>query len=188
MCEILLFIFILCLFLIYFLRLLCCGPFLKSSLNLLQYCFCFMFWVFGQEACKILAPWPGLEPASPTLEGEGSTMRPLEKSWVYWGSKHHSSISTECPCLLSRKKAGHHRQFKITCVGTSLVIQWWRLCASNARAMGLIPGQELRSHVLYGMAKSTPLKQNQTQNNMWTTPSFFTLIGTSPNFLPQMPY
>ena len=71
---------------------------------------------------------------------------------------------------------------------TSLVIQWWRLCASNARAMGLIPGQELRSHVLYGMAKSTPLKQNKTQNNMWTTPSFFTLIGTSPNFLPQMPY
>ena len=24
-----------------------CGPFLKSLLNLLQYCFCFMFWFFG---------------------------------------------------------------------------------------------------------------------------------------------
>ena len=86
-----------------------------STLNLLQYCFCFMFLAFGQEACKILAPWPGLEPAFPTLEGEVSTMRPLEKSRVYWGSKHHSSISTECPCLLVRKKAGHHIQFKITC-------------------------------------------------------------------------
>ena len=42
-----------------------------------------MFWVFGQEACKILAPWPGLEPALPTLEGEVSTMRPLEKSPEY---------------------------------------------------------------------------------------------------------
>ena len=71
---------------------------------------------------------------------------------------------------------------------TSLVIQWLRLCASNARAMGLIPGQELIYHILYGMAKFTPLKQSKTQNNMWTTPSFFTLIGTSPNFLPQMPY
>ena len=26
----------------------------KSLLNLLQCCFCFMFWVFGQEACRIL--------------------------------------------------------------------------------------------------------------------------------------
>ena len=31
--------------------------FLKSLLNLLQYCFCFfMFWFFGREACGILAP------------------------------------------------------------------------------------------------------------------------------------
>ena len=26
-----------------------CGPFLKSLLNLLQYCFCFMFWFFGSK-------------------------------------------------------------------------------------------------------------------------------------------
>ena len=26
-----------------------CGPFKKSLLNLLQYCFCFMFWFFGCE-------------------------------------------------------------------------------------------------------------------------------------------
>ena len=29
-----------------------------------------MFWCFGHEACGILAPWPGMEPAPPVLEGE----------------------------------------------------------------------------------------------------------------------
>ena len=29
-----------------------------------------MFWFFAHEACGILAPWPGIEPAPPTLEGE----------------------------------------------------------------------------------------------------------------------
>ena len=43
--------------------------FLKSLLNLLQYCFCFMFCFFGREACGILAPQPGIEPAPSALEG-----------------------------------------------------------------------------------------------------------------------
>ena len=47
-----------------------CRPFLKSLLNLLQHCFCFMFGVFGQEACGNLAPWPGIEPIHPALEDE----------------------------------------------------------------------------------------------------------------------
>ena len=47
-----------------------CGPSLKSLLNLLQYCLCFMFWCFGREACGILVPWPGIEPTPPALEGE----------------------------------------------------------------------------------------------------------------------
>ena len=42
----------------------------KSFLNLLQYCFCFMFWFFGHEACGILAPLPGIKPTTPALEGE----------------------------------------------------------------------------------------------------------------------
>ena len=33
-----------------------CVPFLKSLLNVLQCCFCFMFWFFGPKACGILAP------------------------------------------------------------------------------------------------------------------------------------
>ena len=40
----------------FFLKIFWCGPFLKSLLNLLQYCFCFMLWVFGCQACGILAP------------------------------------------------------------------------------------------------------------------------------------
>ena len=42
--------------------------FLKSLLNLLQYCFCFMSWCFGWEACGISAPWLGIEITTPALE------------------------------------------------------------------------------------------------------------------------
>ena len=53
-----------------------CGPFLKSLLNMLQYCFCCflaLFWFSGHEACGILASWPETEPEPPALEGEVST-------------------------------------------------------------------------------------------------------------------
>ena len=66
-----------------------CGPFLKSLLNLLQYCFCLMFWPFGHEACGILASQLGIEPAplpsipptpGPTPEDEVLTTRLPGKS------------------------------------------------------------------------------------------------------------
>ena len=46
----------------------------QSLLNLLQYCFCFMFWVFlaMSHVGWILAPWPGMEPTPPALESEWS--------------------------------------------------------------------------------------------------------------------
>ena len=46
-----------------------CRPFLKFLLNLLQYCFCFLFWIFGHKAHR------GVEPALPVLEGEVLTTR-----------------------------------------------------------------------------------------------------------------
>ena len=54
-----------------------CGPFLKS-IDLLQYCLCSVFWPFG---CRrwILAPWPGIEPTPPALEGKVLTTRPPGK-------------------------------------------------------------------------------------------------------------
>ena len=39
-----------------------------------------MFWFFGGEACGILAPWPGIKPAPPALEGEVFTTGPPGKS------------------------------------------------------------------------------------------------------------
>ena len=44
--------------------------FFKSLLDLLQCCFCFMFWCFGCEVRGILAPQPGIQPAPPALEGK----------------------------------------------------------------------------------------------------------------------
>ena len=46
---------------------------LKSLLNFLQYCFCFMFWFSDQEAHGIISPWPGIELAPSVLEGKVST-------------------------------------------------------------------------------------------------------------------
>ena len=39
-----------------------------------------MFWFFGQEACGILAPRPGIEPTPPAWEGEVLTTGPPGKS------------------------------------------------------------------------------------------------------------
>ena len=38
-----------------------------SLLNLLQYCFCFMFWFSGSETCGILASQPSTESSLPAL-------------------------------------------------------------------------------------------------------------------------
>ena len=56
------------------------APFLKSSLNLLQYCFCLCLGFLAPRACRILAPWSGMEPALSVGEGEVLTTGPLEKS------------------------------------------------------------------------------------------------------------
>ena len=46
-----------------------------------------MFWFFDHQACRILAPWPGIVPALPALE-EALTCRLLRKfqiTHVYMG-------------------------------------------------------------------------------------------------------
>ena len=53
-----------------------CGPVLKSLLNLLQYCFCFIF----RLACGILALWPGIKPSPSTLESIVLITQALGKS------------------------------------------------------------------------------------------------------------
>ena len=58
-----------------------CEPLLKSLLNLLQYFFWFTFWFFGQQACGILAPWPGIKPTPPALKSKILTTGPPGKSF-----------------------------------------------------------------------------------------------------------
>ena len=41
-----------------------------------------MFWFFGQEACGILAPRPGIEPRCPALEGEVLTIGMPKKTQI----------------------------------------------------------------------------------------------------------
>ena len=46
-------------------------PSFLSLLNLLQHCFCFLFWVFlAPRQCGILAPQAGMESTPPALEGK----------------------------------------------------------------------------------------------------------------------
>ena len=60
------------------------GPFLKSLLNLLLYCFCFMVFFFGHKAHGILTPQSGIKPVPPALTG----MRSLN----YWTTREVSRL------------------------------------------------------------------------------------------------
>ena len=69
------------------------------------------------------------------------------------GGSRESTINACAPmpqCLLFSAKGTQdlsrgdlRKDFK----GTSLVVQWLRLCAANAGYPGLIPGQGTRSHI-----------------------------------------
>ena len=69
------------LLIIYSFKYFLCGPFLKSLLNLLQYCFC--FWFFDREACGAFAPWPGIRPV-PLCWRVVLTTEPSVQSPVFW--------------------------------------------------------------------------------------------------------
>ena len=66
-----------------YLKIFQCGSFLKSLLNVLQYCFyCFyfvIFWLWGMCG-GFLAPHLGIEPVSSVVEEEVLTTEPLGKS------------------------------------------------------------------------------------------------------------
>ena len=49
-----------------------------------------MFWVFGPQACGILVPLPGIEPALPALEGEVSTTG--RRSLNHWTATEVTAI------------------------------------------------------------------------------------------------
>lgn len=69
------------------------GPFLRSFLNLLQYCLYFYVLVFGHEAQGILAPQTDVKP--PALEGQvlatGPTREaPLPSTQTFYFSYHQA--------------------------------------------------------------------------------------------------
>ena len=80
-----------------------CGSFLKSLLNLLHYCFCFMFWFFDCEAHGIVFPWPGIKSAPPALEGIVLTTGLPEKSFIKSWSNTWTILNLEYlpPVILS---------------------------------------------------------------------------------------
>ena len=68
---------------------------LKSSLILLQCCFCFICWPFGYESCRLPAPRPGKEPVPAVLEGKVLTTGPPRKflCYVLLGPGHLNKIA-----------------------------------------------------------------------------------------------
>ena len=72
---------------------------------MLQYYFCFIFCFFGHEACEILVPWPGIEPALPALDGEALTTGPpgkynipsLGSLFIFSSSKRVNSMTLYDP-------------------------------------------------------------------------------------------
>ena len=77
-----------------FLRFFICGPFLKSSLNLLQYCFCYVLVLWPRGMCDLSSP-TRVEPTPAALEGQLLTSGPPAKFPVIrffkicsWGKSH----------------------------------------------------------------------------------------------------
>ena len=68
----------------------------------------------------------------------------------------NTSVESVCKIFLNSKN---------TTWGPSLVVQWLRLSATNAGGLGLIPGQETRSH----MPKLRPgtAKLKKKKNATW---------------------
>ena len=80
-------------------------PFLKkSSLNLLQYCFCFLLifvclFVFGPKAHGILAPWPEVKPATSAWK--------VESFWTFWTAREDSSTSFKVVVRIKQTRVDH---------------------------------------------------------------------------------
>ena len=54
----------------------------KSLLNLLQFCFYFMFWFFGGKVCGILTCWPGIEPTPSAFHWTSREVPSLRLFWL----------------------------------------------------------------------------------------------------------
>ena len=62
----------------------------KAFIDLLQYCFSFIFWFFGCEARGILVPQPGIKPTPTALEGIVLTTGLSRQSFTHRFLKYHT--------------------------------------------------------------------------------------------------
>ena len=94
---------------------------------MLQFCFCFMFWFFGREACGILAPRPGIKPAPPALEAWSLnrwTTREVPEPCILYTLLHvgihpfiHSSLKREKRKRVGRNGEKRQRWFRVLSLG-----------------------------------------------------------------------
>ena len=96
--------------LVFFFKIFWCGPFLKSLLNLLQYCFCFMFWCFW--------PWGMWDLSSPTRD---RTRAPCigRRSFNRLTAKEVLGLSSLwCTCHFWAPPLAHSRMFQVHLVSS----------------------------------------------------------------------
>ena len=112
----------------------------KSLLNLSQYYFHLMFWFFGHEACRIIAPQPGIEPEPPYI-GRWSLNYWITRKvpWQFFKTQ---------TCLLSLY---HYLQ-----------IMFFKLGFCNAGDLASIPGSERAPREGNG----NPLQYSCLENSM----------------------
>ena len=61
-----------------------------------------MFWFFGHEACGILVPRPGIEPAPSASEGEVLTTEPPGEipNWCFWTVVLEKTLESPLDCKI----------------------------------------------------------------------------------------
>ena len=69
-------------------------PFLRSLLNLCQYCVCPMYWFSGHQTCGSLAPRPGVELSPPAAEGRSLNLWTTREVPVNILNSHSPSLKS----------------------------------------------------------------------------------------------
>ena len=90
-------------------------------MNLLQYCFYFMFWCFGFKAWRTLAPQAGIKPVGPSLEGGFLTTGPPGESQKP-PILHLAVCSSQPPPLRCPPLPSPHGSSSLLCVCESVSV------------------------------------------------------------------
>ena len=125
---------------------------LKSTLNSLEYCLCFIFWFWGHKECGILAPTPRIKPAAPAWEGTIFTIGHPGKSLIsfnrpWWGK-------------IEGGRRGRQRIRWLDGITDSINMSWSRL-------QELVMDRKAWHASVHGVAKSRTRLSNWTELS-WT--------------------